>query len=218
MNELLEKYKNKLVQGNRIDPVTKEYVTYLPLDSKISWFRDMFPEGLLEVKEINHTVNNSATFVAAVYKNCLDEKPLAVAYATRWRDEQNPGAYYSCAESAALGKALSWAGFGCQLEEEVADNVPNIPLPDISGEVEKSVEIAEETKKVTEAVREEMTVDEAMLMVWPHGPSKGQTLQEIALNGNFKKHYEWYKKLEPSRQDKKLLSALEVLFDSAIDQ
>lgn len=91
---------------------------YLSTDAKVLWFRMVHPEGALYAKQIASPSPSIIRFRADVFTEKGDEKPISsFEYQKSWRQDCGDyDAFVSKVQTVALGKALSRAGFGCEIE------------------------------------------------------------------------------------------------------
>lgn len=106
---------------------------YLDVVYRKLWFRLCYPEGKI-VKTIRSITAQMAIVEARVYlnKNDPDDSYVANAFAQKFREESEIGQkYVELAETAAVGRALSDAGFGLQFadrEKEMDPEVTEAPI------------------------------------------------------------------------------------------
>ena len=108
---------------------------YLDVAYRKLWFRLCYPEGKI-VKTIRSITAQMAIVEARVYlnKNDPDDSYVANAFAQKFREDSEIGQkYVELAETAAVGRALSDAGFGLQFadrEKEMDPEVTEAPIDD----------------------------------------------------------------------------------------
>lgn len=106
---------------------------YLDVAYRKLWFRLCYPEGK-NVKVIRNITAQMAIVEARVYlnKNDPDDSYVANAFAQKYREDSEIGQkYVELAETAAVGRALSDAGFGLQFadrEKEMDPEVTEAPI------------------------------------------------------------------------------------------
>ena len=114
---------------------------YLDVAYRKLWFRLCYPEGKI-VKVIRNITAQMAIVEARVYlnKNDPDDSYVANAFAQKYREDSEIGQkYVELAETAAVGRALSDAGFGLQFadrEKEMDPEVTEAPIDRSVMEVE----------------------------------------------------------------------------------
>ena len=129
-----------------IKEATKKPLRYLSTDGKILWFRLANPEGRFVLERIPEENPRCVHYTAEVDLERNDELPVA-----KWEhegpiyDDEMVDKTVSRVQTIALGKALSKAGFGCEIEaklnleteEEIVtlneeEAVPAAPTPKIT--------------------------------------------------------------------------------------
>lgn len=106
---------------------------YLDVAYRKLWFRLCYPEGKI-VKTIRSITAQMAIVEARVYlnKNDPDDSYVANAFSQKYREDSEIGQkYVELAETAAVGRALSDAGFGLQFadrEKELDPEVTEAPI------------------------------------------------------------------------------------------
>ena len=107
---------------------------YLDVAYRKLWFRLCYPEGKI-VKTIRSITEKMAIVEAKVYlsKNDPEDSYVANAFAQKYRmdDSEIGQKYVELAETAAVGRALSDAGFGLQFadrEKEMDPEVTEAPI------------------------------------------------------------------------------------------
>ena len=102
---------------------------YLDVAYRKLWFRLCFPEGKI-VKKLIKLTDNVAIVEARVYLNRNDavDNFISNALAQKYQssDEQFGNKYVELAETAAVGRALSDAGFGLQFADKEEDFDPEV--------------------------------------------------------------------------------------------
>ena len=103
-----------------IKEATKKPLRYLSTDGKILWFRLANPEGRFVLERIPEENPRCVHYSAEVYLVRNDELPIA-----KWEhqetiyDDEMVDKTVSRVQTIALGKALSKAGFGCEIEAKL---------------------------------------------------------------------------------------------------
>ena len=111
---------------------------YLDVAYRKLWFRLCYPEGKI-VKTIRSITEKMAIVEAKVYlsKNDPEDSYVAYAFAQKYRmDDSEIGLkYVELAETAAVGRALSDAGFGLQFADREKEMDPEVTEAPIDEEV-----------------------------------------------------------------------------------
>ena len=110
---------------------------YLDVAYRKLWFRLCHPEGKI-VKTIRSITAQMAIVEARVYlnKNDPDDSYVANAFAQKFREDSEIGQkYVELAETAAVGRALSDAGFGLQFADREKEMDPEVTEAPIDEEV-----------------------------------------------------------------------------------
>lgn len=109
--------------GNPTVNENGEVLQYLPVSVKISWFRRVYPLGKFELEDISNPSNPlDCTYCAKVYADRNDPEGAFLSswiYSVCLTTTDTPEALTTkkqMAESIALSKALSRAGFGAEIE------------------------------------------------------------------------------------------------------
>ena len=109
---------------------------YLDVAFRKLWFRLCFPEGKI-VKKLIKLTDNVAIVEARVYlnRNDAEDNFISNALAQKYQsgDEQFGNKFVELAETAAVGRALSDAGFGLQFADTEGDMDPEITEAPIAG-------------------------------------------------------------------------------------
>lgn len=108
-----------------------EQKKYLPTAAKIFWFRLLYPNGRFRITRIENGNPYVAIFNAEVFADKDDEHPISTWEYGVVASKDDAGSFTSsiqAAETVALGKALSRAGFGCEIEM-MLDIDPDEPAP-----------------------------------------------------------------------------------------
>lgn len=110
---------------------------YLDVAYRKLWFRLCFPEGKI-VKKLIKLTDNVAIVEARVYlnRNDAEDNFISNALAQKYQsaDEQFGNKYVELAETAAVGRALSDAGFGLQFADKEEDfdlEVTEAPIDEV---------------------------------------------------------------------------------------
>ena len=110
---------------------------YLDVAYRKLWFRLCYPEGKI-VKTIRSITAQMAIVEARVYlnNNDPDDSYVANAFAQKFREDSEIGQkYVELAETAAVGRALSDAGFGLQFADREKEMDPEVTEAPIDEEV-----------------------------------------------------------------------------------
>ena len=111
---------------------------YLDVAYRKLWFRLCYPEGKI-VKTIRSITEKMAIVEAKVYlsKNDPEDSYVANAFAQKYRmdDSEIGQKYVELAETAAVGRALSDAGFGLQFADREKEMDPEVTEAPIDEEV-----------------------------------------------------------------------------------
>lgn len=136
------------------DPVigsNGEQKKYLPTAAKIFWFRLLYPNGRFRITRIENGNPYVAIFNAEVFADKNDEHPISTWEYGVVASKDDAGSFTSsiqAAETVALGKALSRAGFGCEIEM-LLDIDPDEPAPkEDKPEPKKHAKSSKKTEKV----------------------------------------------------------------------
>ena len=119
---------------------------YLDVAYRKLWFRLCYPEGKI-VKTIRSITAQMAIVEARVYlnKNDPDDSYVANAFAQKFREDSEIGQkYVELAETAAVGRALSDAGFGLQFADREKEMDPEVTEAPIDEEVMAGTPICSE--------------------------------------------------------------------------
>jgi len=111
---------------------------YLDVAYRKLWFRLCYPEGKI-VKKLIKLTESVAIVEARVYLNRNDAEDNYVANALAQKyfssEEQFGAKYVELAETAAVGRALSDAGFGLQFADKEEDFDPEVTEAPIEGRI-----------------------------------------------------------------------------------
>lgn len=110
-------------RGEEIKKKDGTPLKFLGSSAKILWFRKVYPKGALILKAIDTPHQDFGTIVkysAEVWLDVADPMPVAACQhqETAW-DVAELDNIVSKVQTIALGKALSRAGFGCEVEFEL---------------------------------------------------------------------------------------------------
>lgn len=95
---------------------TKKPLRYLSTDGKILWFRLANPEGRFILERIPEENPRCVHYSAEIYLERNDELPIAkLEHQETIYDDEMVDKTVSRVQTIALGKALSKAGFGCEI-------------------------------------------------------------------------------------------------------
>ena len=117
--------------GDPVIGANGEQKKYLPTAAKIFWFRLLYPNGRFRITRIENGNPYVAIFNAEVFADKEDEHPISTWEYGVVASKDDAGSFTSsiqAAETVALGKALSRAGFGCEIEM-LLDIDPDEPAP-----------------------------------------------------------------------------------------
>ena len=137
---------------------------YLDVAYRKLWFRLRYPEGKI-VKKLIKLTDQVAIVEARVYLNRNDAEDnfisnaLAQKYQTN--DEQFGSKYVELAETAAVGRALSDAGFGLQFADKEEDFDPEVTEAPIEQQIMRGGTMLQQENYMMEETAEDGTVLEA---------------------------------------------------------
>ena len=117
--------------GDPVIGANGEQKKYLPTAAKIFWFRLLYPNGRFRITRIENGNPYVAIFNAEVFADKNDEHPISTWEYGVVESKDDADSFTSsiqAAETVALGKALSRAGFGCEIEM-LLDIDPDEPAP-----------------------------------------------------------------------------------------
>ena len=117
--------------GDPVIGANGEQKKYLPTAAKIFWLRLLYPNGRFRITRIENGNSYVAIFNAEVFADKDDEHPISTWEYGVVASKDDAGSFTSsiqAAETVALGKALSRAGFGCEIEM-MLDIDPDEPAP-----------------------------------------------------------------------------------------
>lgn len=111
---------------------------YLDVNMRTLWYRLVNPNGKIDTRLVQLTVD-VATFEAKVYADRNDPENAFLANSHGQRGASDGAAFLEWAETSAIGRALSRAGFGCQFSDLGNDADPSgLATGDQSEEVKGS--------------------------------------------------------------------------------
>lgn len=137
---------------------------YLDVAYRKLWFRLRYPEGKI-VKKLIKLTDQVAIVEARVYLNRNDAEDnfisnaLAQKYQTN--DEQFGSKYVELAETAAVGRALSDAGFGLQFADKEEDFDPEVTEAPIESQIMRGGNMLEQENYMMEEAAEDGTILES---------------------------------------------------------
>lgn len=137
--------------GEPVIGANGEQKKYLPTAAKIFWFRLLYPNGRFRITRTENGNPYVAIFNAEVFADKDDEHPISTWEYGVVASKDDAGSFTSsiqAAETVALGKALSRAGFGCEIEM-LLDIDPDEPAPkEDKTEPKKRAKSSKKTEKV----------------------------------------------------------------------
>lgn len=137
--------------GDPVIGANGEQKKYLPTAAKIFWFRLLYPNGRFRITRIENGNPYVAIFNAEVFADKEDEHPISTWEYGVVASKDDAGSFTSsiqAAETVALGKALSRAGFGCEIEM-LLDIDPDEPAPkEDKSEPKKRAKSSKKAEKV----------------------------------------------------------------------
>lgn len=205
---------------------------YLDVAYRKLWFRLKYPDGKIETKMLKLT-EQTAVIGAWIYVDHKDPENAFIANGIAQRnvsDDPQFGMHYvELAETAAVGRALSNAGFGSQFVDMEGDIDPMLTEAPIEQNVfQNAKEVITQSTAAPEAVKpaitKEMPVEEiyplldqaaAASVVIQMGCHKGKTLGQVALERPGA--LEWYVNTY-NGPDNLLRAASKYLMDHALGQ
>ena len=96
-----------------VSELTQQEVLYLDLKFRKLWFRLKYPKGRIKLSALKIT-EQLAIFEAKVFFENTDTEPVSSFVAERYAKGKFGALYIENAQNAAVGQALSDAGFGLQ--------------------------------------------------------------------------------------------------------
>lgn len=123
-------------QGLYILGADKKPLRYMRTDAKILWFRLLCPRGRLISERIPSDSPSIVCFRASVYLDLSDPAPVSTTeYQRSWREHCGDfDAFVAATQTIALGKALSRAGFGCELDAMYNMDRDDVEVSEETGE------------------------------------------------------------------------------------
>ncbi|NPV92438.1 MAG: hypothetical protein HPY50_16870 [Firmicutes bacterium] len=103
----------------------EEKTLYLETKWRLMWFRNVFPDGFIDTKEIEVT-DEYARIEATVYDRDPDDGGRRLGKGRRQVWATDTKYYVSTAETMAIGRSLASAGFGSQFCDEFDEDDLNI--------------------------------------------------------------------------------------------
>jgi|GEM_PF-2974329 len=198
---LVAKYETMALPSDSMNLITGTQKRYLPYAAQLSWFREEYPTGRIEVEVMLVKEREYAQVCSRIYTDTKagEREYLSAAVEERWsgQGEDTYSSPLSRAETAAVSRALSMAGYGCQFAIEADRQLPPAgtttapALPEIMkdltmfppGEAEQvaaapeapirtSVPVpqpASASVPLKQAEKEPMTKERALAIKWPFG-------------------------------------------------
>jgi hypothetical protein len=107
--------------GETITEDTGEVKMFLPVRAQETWFRLKYPDGKIVVERVE-SPSSHVSFLAKIYasKNDPEEAFLAVGYSERYKTPDAAFPVFETCQTAAIGRALTIAGFGCEIKAFVS--------------------------------------------------------------------------------------------------
>jgi len=178
---------------------------YLDVKYRITWFRLKYPEGKIS-KEITQLDEKMAVVECRIYKEASDSADayLANGFGQRFLEAESTygSRYLEWAETAAIGRALSAAGFnisiGSDFDDENGQVDSGIPITDnfVTSPTEQAGEQQQlavhtgtqftqpsykQDSTVDEIIRA-MSLDDAKKVIVPfNGKNKGKSLAQVSV-------------------------------------
>ena len=125
---LVAKYENMALPSDSMNLITGTQKRYLPYAAQLSWFREEYPTGRIEIEVMAVKEREYAQVCARIYTDMKagEREYLSAAVEERWygQSEDTYSSPLSRAETAAVSRALSMAGFGCQFAIEADRQLP----------------------------------------------------------------------------------------------
>lgn len=160
-------------------------LSFLPVKDRVSWFRTKYPDAPI-LTRIESVTETHVVAVAEVYLRQEDVRPLSTArHAISFADPVFGGEKaYSSAETCAIGRALAFAGFGCQINSNELDTplidagfVKTESLEDIVEDEPKPKKVLSVLDKVERQYQSMNSVKAAGMMI-PAGKFMNLTVKE----------------------------------------
>lgn len=137
---------------------------YLDVAYRKLWFRLRYPEGKI-VKKLIKLTDQVAIVEARVYlnRNDAEDNFISNALAQKYQtsDEQFGSKYVELAETAAVGRALSDAGFGLQFADKEEDFDPEVTEAPIEPQIMRGGTMLQQENYMMEETAEDGTILEA---------------------------------------------------------
>lgn len=137
---------------------------YLDVAYRKLWFRLRYPEGKI-VKKLIKLTDQVAIVEARVYlnRNDAEDNFISNALAQKYQtsDEQFGSKYVELAETAAVGRALSDAGFGLQFADKEEDFDPEVTEAPIEPQIMRGGTMLEQENYMMEEAAEDGTILES---------------------------------------------------------
>jgi hypothetical protein len=125
---LVAKYENMALPSDSMNLITGTQKRYLPYAAQLSWFREEYPTGRIEIEVMSVKEREYAQVCCRIYTDMKagEREYLSAAVEERWygQSEDTYSSPLSRAETAAVSRALSMAGFGCQFAIEADRQLP----------------------------------------------------------------------------------------------
>jgi len=157
--------KRKVKENGQERWISEEH-QYLDVKWRIYWFRQVYPDGCIETKEMAVT-DKLARIEAAIY----DKDPAAggkcLARSRRQVLSTSFSDYTEKAETQAIGRALALAGFGTQFCDELdeGDVFSDSPVGNKSSTHNKPKEPTVQEQILTMASKKGLSADDATLLM-----------------------------------------------------
>lgn len=165
----------------------------LKVKDRTSWYKMVYPKGQI-ITEIVHIGNNMAVVKATVMDD--EGKILATGHGEAFNAPDSPieKFYIGCAETKAVGRALSFAGFGNQFDDD-EDIIPDAgvpvkrvqPVSEPENLIDNIITENNDTRKNEFEVRVEnmmknLTPSMSKGVVISYGPSQNYTISDVYKN------------------------------------
>lgn len=137
--------------GEPVIGANGEQKKYLPTAAKIFWFRLLYPNGRFRITRIENGNPYVAIFNAEVFADKDDEHPISTWEYGVVASKDDAGSFTSsiqAAETVALGKALSRAGFGCEVEMMLDIDLDEPTAKEDKAEPKKRAKSSKKAEKV----------------------------------------------------------------------
>ena len=110
-------------EGNPIVLSNGENLRYISTDAKKLWFLMKCPQGRIHVQRMEEKNPATVRYSASVFTDAKDESPKATWEYQLTCSGEDFDQMASKVQTVALGKALSLAGFGCEIELALKQSV-----------------------------------------------------------------------------------------------